>query len=91
MPHTDVLVTELPSACRQLCVAAAVVVVHSKDNEAHQDMANISKLAVESNPSLCPPQDRLCSGDAFSPAPVVGMRFGGRRDFTFGLCESLEC
>lgn len=33
------------------------------------------------------PQDRLCSGNAFSPAPVVGMRLGGRRDFTFGICE----
>lgn len=34
------------------------------------------------------PLDRLCRGDAWSPAPVVGMRFGGRRDFTFGLYAS---
>jgi hypothetical protein len=31
------------------------------------------------------PLDRLCKGDAYSPAPGLGMRFGGRRDFTFGI------
>lgn len=29
----------------------------------------------------------LGQGHVFSPAPLVGMRFGGRRDYTFGICE----
>ena len=32
-------------------------------------------------------QDMLGQGHVFSPAPLVGMRFGGRRDYTFGICE----
>jgi hypothetical protein len=44
-------------------------------------------MRLQTADSLLGLQDRLCKGDAYSPAPGLGMRFGGRRDFTFGICE----
>jgi hypothetical protein len=32
-------------------------------------------------------QELLGNGNVFSPAPVVGMMFGGRHDFSYAICE----